>query len=115
MIRPYASAANPALFSTRRPMYRSEERRSASNMPSACWPGSPKTVVAPSPARVSTTRSPPLRPHGRIQSSGGLRLSRPEHQVVVVSHFARASAICRDMIVVSSYAVWDAATDVISA
>lgn len=52
---------------------------------------------------------------GRIQSSGGLRLSRPEHQVVVVSHFARASAICRDMIVVSSYAVWDAATDVISA
>lgn len=38
---------------------------------------------------------------------------------MVVSHFAsesfRAAAICRDMIVVSSYAVWDAATDVISA
>ncbi|GAA3825416.1 hypothetical protein GCM10022403_068520 [Streptomyces coacervatus] len=51
----------------------------------------------------------------RIQSSGDLRLSRAEFQVVVVGHFARASAIWRDMIVVSSYAAWDAATDVISA
>ncbi len=52
---------------------------------------------------------------GRVQR--GLRLGGggAEHQVVVVSHFARASAIWRDMIVVSSYAVWDAATDVISA
>ncbi len=34
---------------------------------------------------------------------------------MVVRHLARASAIWRDMIVVSSYAVWDAATEVISA
>lgn len=36
VIRPYASAAKPALFSTRSPTYEREERRSASNMPSAC-------------------------------------------------------------------------------
>ncbi len=52
---------------------------------------------------------------------GRLRLGGrgAEHQVVVVRHLAsesfRAAAIWRDMIVVSSYAVWDAATDVISA
>ncbi|CAM5238152.1 hypothetical protein STENM223S_00345 [Streptomyces tendae] len=47
----------------------------------------------------------------------GLRLcgGRTEYQVVVVGHFARASAIWRDMMVVSSYAVWEAATEVISA
>ncbi len=69
VIRPYASAAKPALFSTRRPTYRREERRSASNMPRACWPGRPKTVVAPSPASVSTTRSPPLRPGGGFRAA----------------------------------------------
>ena len=44
---------------------------------------------------------------------------RAQFEVVVVGHLPsfslRAAAICRDMIVVSSYAVWDAATDVISA
>lgn len=53
---------------------------------------------------------------GRVQR--GLRLGggRTEYQVVVVGHCAAFSwAIWRDMIVVSSYAVWEAATDVISA
>ncbi|CAM5535519.1 hypothetical protein SHIRM173S_11731 [Streptomyces hirsutus] len=56
---------------------------------------------------------------GRIER--GLRLcgGRAEHQVVVVGHLPsfslRAAAIWRDMIVVSSYAVWEAAIEVISA
>lgn len=61
-----------------------------------------------------------VAPGGRVQGGCGLGGRGAELQVVVVGHLFSASkdfasAIWRDMIVVSSYAVWDAATAVISA
>lgn len=51
----------------------------------------------------------------RVQGRLGLRGGELRPVVVVVTHLVRPSAIWRDMIVVSSYAVCEAATDVISA
>jgi hypothetical protein len=63
-----------------------------------------------------------VAPRGRVQGRLRLRVGGPQDYVVVVRHLAallsviwRASAIWRDMIVVSSYAVCEAATAVISA
>lgn len=50
-----------------------------------------------------------------VQRRLRLRGGEPRPVVVVVAHLVRPSAIWRDMIVVSSYAVWEAATEVISA
>ncbi len=51
---------------------------------------------------------------GSLNRVGG-RPSSAQRQLPFAPYALRASAICRDMIVIRSYAVCDAATDVISA
>src|SRR6478736_5195833 len=77
----YPSASKAELFSTRELTKRSALRRIASNSPSACWPGMPKTCETPSAVRVSTTTSPPLR---AFSATGLLLVTQRQqrHQVV---------------------------------
>src|SRR6478736_3349037 len=79
----YPSASKAELFSTRELTKRSALRRIASNSPSACWPGMPKTCETPSAVRVSTTTSPPLR---AFSATGLLLVTERQQRHQVVGH-----------------------------